>query len=95
LTELSSTRHLPTLTIFRQAIENRLHHQSLAKYAEKELTLCGHFMALVDRVLEIGGKVGAIIPISFLHGNDTCDIRKYYLENYSIEYIIKPSRLII
>lgn len=62
-----------------------------SKISGKRVALWGHFMALADRVLKDGGKIGAIIPISILHGNDTYKIRKYYLENYSIEYIIKPA----
>lgn len=63
---------------------------SLSRICGKRIHLWGHFLALTDQVLKDGGKVGAIIPISLLHGKDTLKLRKYYLENYSIEYIIKP-----
>lgn len=52
--------------------------------------LWGRFLALADMVLKDGGKIGAIIPISFLHGLDTLKLRDHFLENYSIQYIIKP-----
>lgn len=64
---------------------------SSSKICGKRVALWGHFMALADRVLKDGGRIGAIIPISLLHGNDTCKIRKYYLQNYSIKFIIKPA----
>lgn len=65
---------------------------SLSKVCGKRIHLWGHFLALADVVLKDGGKVGAIIPISLLHGRDTHKLRNYYLNNYSIEYIIKPTR---
>jgi type I restriction-modification system DNA methylase subunit len=70
----------------------------------KELTasplasICGkraapwcYFLALANNTLKSGGRIGAIIPISFLKGQDTDKIRRHYLENYSIKYIIKPN----
>lgn len=57
----------------------------------KKIALWGHFMALADRVVTDGGKIGAVIPISMLHGKQTLKIREYYLKNYSIQYIIKPN----
>lgn len=65
---------------------------SLSKICGRRIHLWGYFLALTNIVLKDGGKVGAIIPISLLHGKDTHKLRRYYLENYSIEYIIKPTR---
>ena len=59
-------------------------------YVSGNRNLWGHFMALSDKVLKQGGKIGAIVPISLMHGKDTLKLRRHYLENYSIQYIIKP-----
>ncbi len=64
---------------------------SLSKICGKRIHLWGYFLALTDAVLKDGGKVGAIVPIGLLHGKDTDSIRRYYLNNYSIEYIIRPT----
>lgn len=51
----------------------------------------GYFLAFADEVIkDSGGKIGAIIPISLLRGNDTQKLRDFLLENYTLEYIIKP-----
>jgi len=58
----------------------------------RSVGLWGHFLALSDKNLKNGGRIGAIIPINFLRGDDSKKIREYYLKNYSFEYIIKPKR---
>ncbi|PKP59141.1 MAG: hypothetical protein CVT88_06200 [Candidatus Altiarchaeales archaeon HGW-Altiarchaeales-1] len=62
------------------------------KISGRRVGVWGHFMALSDKNLKIGGMIGAIIPINFLRGEDSKKIREYYLENYSFKYIIKPHR---
>lgn len=50
----------------------------------------GYFLAHADRILKAGGKIGAIIPDSFLRGERTQKIREHIITNYSVDYIIKP-----
>lgn len=76
----------------------KLRHQ-LAKASERRLfgavrlPLWGNFLGLTNRILKDGrGKLGAIIPISMLRGRDTLRIRRHYLSNYTIEYIVRPER---
>lgn len=64
---------------------------SLSKLCGKRIHLWGYFLALNDLVLKDGGKAGSIVPISLLNGKDTDKIRSFYLNNYSIEYIIRPA----
>jgi hypothetical protein len=64
----------------------------LIKIADKRVGLWSCFLVLADRLVKAGGKIGAIIPISFLRGRLSNRIRNYYLDNYSLEYIIKPKR---
>lgn len=71
---------------FRRAFTS----SSISRICGKRIHLWGYFLALSDKVLKDGGKVGAIIPISIFHGEDTHKLRKHFLNNYSIEYIIKP-----
>jgi hypothetical protein len=52
----------------------------------------GHFLAHADQVLKAGGKIGAIIPDSFLRGERTRKIREYIITNYSVDYIIRPPK---
>ncbi len=63
--------------------------KSTSNICGRRINLWGHFLVLTDKVLKVGGKIGAIIPISLLHGKDTLKLRKFYLTSYSIEYIIK------
>jgi hypothetical protein len=62
----------------------------LSDICGRRVNLWGYFLALANHVLRNGGKVGAIIPLSFLRGSDTLEIRKFYLEQYKIEYIVTP-----
>lgn len=63
---------------------------ALSDICGKRIHLWGYFLSLADKVLIDGGKFGAIVPSSILRGKDAETVRKYFLENYSIEYIIKP-----
>jgi hypothetical protein len=84
----------PPFTIINKLPRNyrkNITSSASSKICGKRVALWGHFMTLADRVLKDGGKIGAIVPISLLHGKDTLGIRKYYLENYSVQYIIKPA----
>ena len=49
----------------------------------------GYFVALADKFLDSGGKIGFVIPISIFKGRDTEILRKYLIENYKIRYIVK------
>ena len=48
------------------------------------------FLVLADKLIVDGGKIGAIVPVTFLRGEDPKGIRRYFLENYLFEYIIRP-----
>ncbi|MCC7573027.1 MAG: SAM-dependent methyltransferase [Candidatus Methanofastidiosum sp.] len=71
---------------FRKAFSK----DEITKICGKEINLWGYFLAHTDLILKNSGKFGAIIPITFLRGKRTKKIRTYVLENYSLEYIIKP-----
>lgn len=61
------------------------------KLAGKKVGLWSVFLVAADKFLNNGGKIGAIIHTSFLRGKQSQQIRDYFLDNYTIEYIIKPS----
>lgn len=70
--------------------KNLNNNSILGQICGHKVNLWGYFMALADLFVKSGGKIGAVIPISFVRGKATEKIRKYILENYYIEYIIKP-----
>jgi len=74
----------------RRYVEEILSHKNLVERCGTRINLWGYFLALLDDVLSDNGRVGAIVPSSFLRGKETRKIRKKMLENYHIEYIIKP-----
>jgi len=72
--------------VFRKSFSKK----AIIDICGKEINLWGYFLAHSDLVLKNGGKLGAIIPITFFRGKRTKKIREYILKNYSIEYIIRP-----
>jgi type I restriction-modification system DNA methylase subunit len=72
---------------YRKAFTSSVH----SHICGKRINLWGYFLALADKALKEGGKIGAIIPINLLHGDDTLKLRRFILENYCIDYIVKPS----
>lgn len=78
-------KHIPDN--FKKAFQKR----KIIDISGKEINLWGYFLAHSDIILKNGGKIGAIIPIGFLRGKRTQKIREYFLKNYSIDYIVKPS----
>jgi len=62
----------------------------LTKLFMKRTGLWACFLVLADKLIVDGGKIGAIVPVTFLRGEDPKGIRRYFLENYSFEYIIRP-----
>lgn len=71
-------------------LRNEFYRSELTKITGKRVGLWECFLALADQLVKSGGRIGAIIPIALLRGERSKDIRNYYLDNYSIEYIIKP-----
>lgn len=71
---------------------NEFFRKELTNITGKRVGLWACFLVLADRLLIQGGKIGAIIHTNFLRGKFSKPIRDYFLDNYSIEYIIKPSR---
>jgi len=70
--------------------ENLNNNTILGQICGHKVNLWGYFIALADLFVKDGGKIGAVIPISFVRGKATEKIRKFILNNYYIEYIIKP-----
>jgi len=62
----------------------------LTKISGKRMGLWACFLIQAEQLTKNGGKIGAILPISFLRGKFSKGIRDYYLDNCSFEYIIKP-----
>jgi hypothetical protein len=62
---------------------------NIGKVCGNRIFLWGYFLALAEKVVADGGRIGAITPISLLHGQDTLCLRQFFLKNYTIEYIIK------
>lgn len=62
----------------------------LNKTCGNAVNFWGYFLALNDLLLKPNGRCGAVIPINIARGTSTEKIRKFLLENYHIEYIIKP-----
>lgn len=71
---------------------NQFFRRELTNISGKRVGLWACFLVLADSLLIHGGKMGAIIHTNFLRGKFSKPIRDYFLDNYSIEYIIKPSR---
>ncbi|HEC91992.1 MAG TPA: hypothetical protein ENI51_03205, partial [Candidatus Atribacteria bacterium] len=67
-------------------------YKKLISKCGNQVNLWGFFLALADDLIEDNGKVGVVIPITFSKGKATEKIRNYYLKNYTVRYIIKPTK---
>jgi len=64
----------------------------LGKICGHQINLWGYFIALADLFLKPNGKMAAVVPINIARGKATEKIRKYFLENYHIKYIVKTTK---
>jgi len=66
--------------------------KNLGKICGHKINLWGYFLALADLMLKPNGKIAAVVPINIARGKATEKIRKYFLENYNIKYIVKTTK---
>jgi len=66
--------------------------KNLGKICGHKINLWGYFLALADLMLKPNGKIAAVVPINIARGKATEKIRKYFLENYHIKYIVKTTK---
>lgn len=78
----------------RYMLEKLKNNDTLGGICGHKVNLWGYFIALADYLLKPGGRIGAVIPINIFRGEATEKIRKYLIENYKIEYIIKPEKIL-
>ncbi len=57
-------------------------------FCSKNMPLHGYFLLDMDRFLRPGGRFGVVLPASTLHLAGLRGVRKYLLEQYSLEYVI-------
>jgi hypothetical protein len=74
-----------------EKFKNEFFRPRLTEIVGKKVGLWACFLVIADEVLVDGGKMGAIIHTSFLRGKSSQLIRDCLLDNYTIEYLIKPS----
>lgn len=53
-----------------------------------EMSYCNYFLLLADKFLKPGGIIAAVLPTSILRGLKSKKLRKWFLENYAIRYLI-------
>ncbi|MDI9615139.1 N-6 DNA methylase [Methanothermobacter sp.] len=64
-------------------------YTNLTKICGSQVNLWGYFLALCEYLVKPGGHIGFVIPINIFRGQATEKIRKYFIKNYKIKYIIK------
>lgn len=74
-----------------KVIREEFFRHNFTEVAGTRIGLWAIFLLTADKLLKPNGKIGAIIHTSFLRGKFSQPIRDYFLDNYTIEYIIKPS----
>jgi len=87
----------PPFTVKTNLKKEFLTNMKLYDYASKrcghDIDLWGYFLAMAPELILNGGIIGAIVPTGFLKGKHTQKIRDYYLNNFSIKYIVKPTNM--
>jgi hypothetical protein len=87
----------PPFTVKTNLKKEFLTNMKLYDYASKrcghDVDLWGYFLAMAPELVLNGGIIGAIVPTGFLKGKHTQKIRDYYLNNFSIKYIVKPTNM--
>ena len=71
----------------RKKLKNNIY---LSNILGNLINLWGYFLILADLLLKKNGKIGCVIPINIIRGRATEKIRNFLLNNYHIEYLIKP-----
>ncbi|MFX0123441.1 MAG: Eco57I restriction-modification methylase domain-containing protein, partial [Candidatus Hodarchaeota archaeon] len=70
--------------------KNELHQifEEYSLFINKKMSYYCYFLFLADKFLQLGGKIAAVIPASFLRVDTTFKVRKWLLKQYNIQYII-------
>ena len=71
-------------------MRKKLSINPLSHICGNQVNLWGYFLGLADLLLKPEGKIGAVIPINIARGGASQKIRDFMLDNYHIEYIVKP-----
>jgi len=71
-------------------MRKKLNRSPLGEICGHKINLWGYFLVLSDLLLKKNGKIGAVIPINIARGKATEKIRNFLLNNYHIEFIVKP-----
>jgi len=72
-------------------LKNIQNNSIISDVIGKQANLWAYFLILSDLLLKNNGIVSAVIPISIAVGGATKKIRNFMLDNYSTQYLIKPS----
>jgi len=67
-------------------------YHKLNEKSGNQVNLWGYFLSLADDLIVKNGKIGAVIPINIAKGKATEKIRNYLFENYTLKYLIKPTK---
>ena len=72
-------------------LKNIQNNSIISDVIGKQANLWAYFLILADLLLKNNGIVSAVIPISVAVGGATKKIRNFVFDNYSTQYLVKPS----
>ncbi|ENN96038.1 N-6 DNA methylase [Methanocaldococcus villosus KIN24-T80] len=75
---------------YREKLNQLNYYKFIKENVGGQINLWGYFLALSHFLLKSNCKVGAVIPINIARGKATEKIRKFFLKNYHIRWLVKP-----
>lgn len=81
----------PPFTKVERGIREYIDTSKFEEIVGGEVGLWGCFIPLADSFLENDGVFGAVLPISILRGRESHRVREFIFNNWTPEYIIKPT----
>ncbi len=82
----------PPFTKVERGISRYVDMERFRDQSGGEAGLWAHFVGLADHLLVEGGTIGAVLPISILRGRESGPIRRFLLDEYTIDFILKPTK---
>ena len=79
----------PELRYKKHLIENitKPPYKNYERYINEKQSFSSYFLLLADKILDDNGIIASVLPVTILRDDVNSELRKFFLNNYSIKYI--------
>lgn len=72
---------------YKDGLEERFAEANERGIINQRMSYCSYFLLLADKFLNEGGRIAAVLPASILRKDTERNLRRFFLNNYDVEYV--------